>query len=237
MQVRILFNNHAARRELAVGWGISFLVDSRILFDTGNNGASLMHYITIMGIDVSRIEAVVISHDHWDHTGGLWEVLARRPGITVHACPGFGEQFKEKVNYFGGHLMEHSERAEIARGVYVTGEIPGLYKGGSMPEQALVMTTDNGVSMLTGCAHPGIVKMIDCVREQFQGMPLYAVCGGFHLMARLWGPHRSLIATFKEYGVKRVGPTHCSGARTEQACKREYGNDFIPARAGDTFNV
>lgn len=236
MYVKVLYDNRA-KRGLLSGWGFSCVIDGKILFDTGEASMSLIENMDRMMVSAVDLEAVVISHEHWDHTGGLWEVLARRPGITVHACPGFGEQFKEKVNYFGGHLMEHSERAEIARGVYVTGEIPGLYKGGSMPEQALVMTTDNGVSMLTGCAHPGIVKMIDCVREQFQGMPLYAVCGGFHLMARLWGPHRSLIATFKEYGVKRVGPTHCSGARTEQACKREYGNDFIPARAGDTFNV
>jgi len=78
MEVKTLFNNETINKDLRRGWGLSFLIDQKILFDTGENGFWLLENMRNLNVDIERIKTVVISHDHWDHTGGLWEVLKNR---------------------------------------------------------------------------------------------------------------------------------------------------------------
>jgi 7,8-dihydropterin-6-yl-methyl-4-(beta-D-ribofuranosyl)aminobenzene 5'-phosphate synthase len=97
MHVQLLFDKKTSDEKLNVGWGVSFLVDGRILFDTGEKGDWLLKNMKVLGVDVEGIEAVVISHDHWDHTGGLWDVLAKKKSQTSLRSPGFSAQFKARV--------------------------------------------------------------------------------------------------------------------------------------------
>ena len=75
MKIKVLFNSKSAYISLRSGWGLSMLIGNNILFDTGESGAFLLHNMKELNIDLSAIDAVVISHEHWDHTGGLWDVL------------------------------------------------------------------------------------------------------------------------------------------------------------------
>jgi 7,8-dihydropterin-6-yl-methyl-4-(beta-D-ribofuranosyl)aminobenzene 5'-phosphate synthase len=222
---------------LSTGWGLSVLVDGRILFDTGENGEYLFNNLKIMNVDASKIEAVVISHDHWDHTGGLWDLLKKRPGIKVYSCPGFSPEFKDNVRQLKGALIEAEGLTKIEDNILTTGEIAGMYKSGYMPEQALVLKTENGISVLTGCAHPGIVDMLYLVRKHFPEDEIYFAGGGFHLMSA--GPDgiKNIISAFRELEVRKAAPCHCSGSAAERAFKKEYGADFVSFKAGAALEL
>ena len=73
MQIKVLFDKDALNKTLYAGWGVSFLIGESILFDTGENGEWLIHNIKQLKVDLNKLQAAVISHDHWDHTRGLWE--------------------------------------------------------------------------------------------------------------------------------------------------------------------
>jgi len=210
MKVRILFDKDTKDKKLHTGWGVSFLIDEGILFDTGEKGSWLVENMKNLNVDINKIEAVVISHDHWDHTGGLWELLKKKEGLTVYACPNFSREFKEKTGELKGKLIETKKFAEITKNIFVTGEIEGKYKGQYMPEQALVVKTDKGLTVITGCSHPGIVKIVENVKKNFPNEGIHLVFGGFHLIDKDRRTVEFIVSEFKNLGVKKAGPTHCT---------------------------
>lgn len=236
MKIVILYDNTSLIQGLRFGWGFSCLVDQRILFDTGENGESLLQNMHTMHVDISKIEAVVISHDHWDHTGGLLELLKQKKGLKVYACPGFGPEFKEMVLTLEGKYIENSTFQEIDRWISVTGEIPAQYKGSSMPEQALMVKTESGLIVLTGCAHPGIVPIIEKVKSLFPKEPIVLVLGGFHLMDQDSSHIETIVASMKTLGVQNIAPTHCTGHRVKLILQAHYGKHFISVGSGFEFD-
>ena len=237
MKIKILFDKDAEEEKLYTGWGVSFLVDDRVLFDTGEDGRWLMENIRRSQVDINKIEAVVISHDHWDHTGGLWEVLKKRQGLAVYGCPNFSAGFKDKVKKFKGEFKESKGITEISKDIFITGEIAGEYKGGYMPEQAIIARTKKGLAVATGCAHPGIIKIVGKIRNEFTNDQIYLVFGGFHLMDKDARTIEVIADSFKNMAVKKVGPTHCSGKVAEEIFKKRYGDDFILVRTGQSLHI
>jgi len=237
MKLNILFDKVTENKKLHTGWGISFLINNNILFDTGENGSLLMKNMKNLKIDIDKIEAVVISHDHWDHQGGLWDLLKKKKGLTVYACPNFSVEFKDKVKKLKGNLKETKKTTEILSNIFVTSEIAGEYKGEYMPEQALVVKTKRGISLITGCAHPGIIKIVNTVKKTFSNENIYAVLGGFHLMDNDERLIEIIADEFKKLGVKKVGATHCSGPKAEEIFKLRYKKDFLPIKVGKEIQV
>ncbi|MDD5618472.1 MAG: MBL fold metallo-hydrolase, partial [Candidatus Omnitrophica bacterium] len=175
MRIKVIFDKGALDKKLNTGWGVSFLVDDKILFDTGEKGPWLIKNMDNLGVDIVGIEAVVISHDHWDHWGGLWEILKEKKGLKVYSCPGFSKEFKDKVKEAQTELIESGKFRRISQNIFITGEIPGAYRGKYMPEQAIVLKTENGLTIITGCAHPGILKMVKKVKTKFSRERIYFV--------------------------------------------------------------
>ena len=89
MKVSVVYDNEVLRGGLKPGWGFSCLIDNDILFDTGGDGVALLHNMEKLGINLSNIKSVVLSHAHGDHTGGLLELLEENQDLSVYALPSF----------------------------------------------------------------------------------------------------------------------------------------------------
>ncbi|MGB2601719.1 MAG: MBL fold metallo-hydrolase [Candidatus Omnitrophota bacterium] len=237
MEIKILYDNRTARSNILAGWGFSCLVDNSILFDTGEDRESLLHNMKAMGASVSRLENIVISHDHWDHTGGLEGILRGRDGIKIYGCPGFSEEFKGKVKDLNGRLIELRDFVEIRKDIFATGAIQGTHKGQNIEEQALVLKTQKGITIVTGCAHPGIVKITEKVKERFSNENLYCVIGGFHLKGTREEYIVKVVARLQELGVEKIGPTHCTGEEAVKIFRKSFGKNFIIIAAGKECEV
>ena len=237
MQIKVIFDKDTLNKKLYTGWGVSFLIGEDVLFDTGEKGEWLLKNMVSLDVDIDKLESVVISHDHWDHTGGLWDLLKIKEGLKIYACPGFGSEFKRKVNKLGGELIENNMFSEIKKNIFVTGEIAGTYKGGYMPEQALVVKTAQGVSVVTGCAHPGMMTILKEVKKSFVKESLYLVIGGFHLMEEDKRIVEGIAEEFKKLGVKKAAATHCTGYEAQEIFRDKYHEDFVPVNVGGVINL
>jgi len=237
MRIKVIFDKGALDKKLNTGWGVSFLVDDKILFDTGEKGKWLLKNMRSLGVDITKIEAVVISHDHWDHWGGLWDMLKERKGLKVYSCPGFSKEFKNKVKDAQAELIEADTLTEISQNIYITGEIAGGYNGKYMPEQAIILKTKKGITVITGCAHPGILKIVDKVKAKFPDEPIYFVLGGFHLKESDRRAVEIVVENFRKMGVIKAGPTHCSGEIAEDIFKKYYKENFVPVKTGQEIEV
>ena len=236
MQVKVIFDKDSLDKNLHTGWGVSFLIDGKILFDAGENGAWLMGNMRTLGVDINKIETAVISHDHWDHTGGLWDILKLNSKMKVYACPNFSREFKKRVKLSGNQLIEADKITELTDNIYTTGEIEGRYLLRYMPEQALVIKTRNGLTIITGCAHPGIIKIIENVKQAIPEK-IYLVLGGFHLFDKSNKSIIPIVGKFSKLGIEKVAPTHCTGNPAVKLFKQAYANKSIEVKVGHIIEV
>jgi len=236
MYVKVLFDTEA-KKGLLSGRGFSCLVDGRILFDAGEGSTSLVDNMDRMMVSARDLEGVVISHEHWDHTGGLWELLKRKKGLKVYACSSFSDTFKNCVKELGGELIFTDKFTEITDNIFVTGQIPGEYRDEEIAEQAFVVKGDMGLSVITGCAHPGIVKILRYIKKKFRAKNLYMVFGGFHLNGMEREEIRKIIERIEKIGVRKAGPTHCSGEKARRMFGGRYLDNFIAVKAGHIIHL
>ena len=200
MKITIVYDNQADEG-LKSGWGFSCLIEAKekILFDTGNSGENLLYNLRQLNIQPESIAAIVISHNHWDHTGGLKEFSKLNNNAKVF------------------HPKSFSEPTEISPGVHSTGALGKLIK-----EQSLVVNTEKGNLVITGCAHPGLAKIID---KANQFGKIYGVLGGFHGFSKLE----------KLRSIKLIAPCHCT-QHTEQI-RQSYPLEFKEIRAGSIVKI
>jgi 7,8-dihydropterin-6-yl-methyl-4-(beta-D-ribofuranosyl)aminobenzene 5'-phosphate synthase len=116
-------------------------------------------------------------------------------------------------------------------GVYSTGEL-----GSGIIEQSLVLDTRQGLVVITGCAHPGIVSMVRRALELYRDQ-IYLVLGGFHLGGKSPGELEGIIAEVRQLGVKKVAPCHCTGEQAMSMFAQEWGDDFIVNGAGRVIQI
>jgi len=234
MQIKILFDSVALNNRFVTGWGVSYLIDDWLLFDTGEKWRLLSKNMQNMDVKLPGLEAVVISHDHWDHTGGLWGILKVNHKLKIYACPHFSRRFKNKVKAYDSELIEVDKFTPIYKDTYTTGELEGKYAFKFMPEQALIIKTGKGTTILTGCAHPGIIKIIETVKQNIPGN-IYLVLGGFHLIGKHKKTIESILDKFRQLNIKKVAPNHCTGKNATKAFKEKYKDDFIEVKVGQTI--
>jgi 7,8-dihydropterin-6-yl-methyl-4-(beta-D-ribofuranosyl)aminobenzene 5'-phosphate synthase len=215
-------------------WGIALLIDGHILFDTFASFRALHKKLNAINVPLEQIQTVVISHDHWDHIGGLWELLARRTGLKVYLPANASADVKQRVRDAGGQVIDHAAEKMIQPNIFLSEALLGGFKEGKVNEQSLVVQTEKGLVIVVGCAHPGVADIVHKAKEVFK-LPVYGVIGGFHLMHSNMDDVRACASELKQAGVSMVAPTHCTGWRAENVFKSEFNENFIALREGQNL--
>ncbi len=228
LTITIVYDNVAFDERLKTAWGFSALVEyhgHKLLFDTGGDGPTLLANMRALEIDPNVIDTIVLSHAHGDHTGGLNALLDHGVRPVVYLPAPFPAAFKRQVSE-KTKLVEVVPGQMIAEDIFTTGEM-----GQGIVEQALLIKTEKGLVIITGCAHPGIVAIV----EQAQSLldePVRLVMGGFHLSGKSQAEIDVIVKSFRHLEVAQVAPCHCTGDLAISSFMAEYKTDFLRAGAG-----
>jgi len=212
MKISIVYDNETAQKGLTGDWGFACVIeyDERtILFDTGAKGDILMQNMNVMHIDPADIDEVFISHDHWDHTGGLTAFLRANKNVTVYV-PKSLQEVPDVDN-----VVTIDTAQKLHNGFYSTGELKDI-------EQSLVIKSDTGLVIIVGCSHPGVKTILNAAEKY--GKP-FALIGGLH--------------GFNDFDaishLKLICPTHCTQYKTE--IETQYPEQIITGGAGVVIEV
>jgi 7,8-dihydropterin-6-yl-methyl-4-(beta-D-ribofuranosyl)aminobenzene 5'-phosphate synthase len=229
ISITITYDNNPYTEKLITAWGFSCLIkgsQKTVLFDTGGNGSTLLANMKRLDINPEEIDIIVLSHIHGDHVGGLERFVERNKKVSVYLPKSFPGKFTENLRSSGIKIIEVHEASRICDGVYTTGEL-----GEAIREQSLIVHTTEGIIVITGCAHPGIVEILKRAKDLTKDDILLAM-GGFHLGGTSKADLEKTVLSFRKLGVKYVGPCHCSGDLTRQMFKEEYGDGYIQLGVG-----
>ena len=224
-----VYDNYQVNPELQTAWGFGSIVKTEkenILFDTGGNSEILLFNMEKLGIEPKSIDKVVISHIHGDHVGGLEGFLKENNEVLVFIPISFPDSIRNMIKNYGADFIDVSDQIKISESIWSTGE---LY--GPPEEQSLVIVSINGLIIITGCGHPGVVKITKFAKKMFPEEEVYLVMGGFH------HPPLSVVKELRELGVIKVAPSHCTGEPAREKFRKEYKEDFIEYGVGKIIKI
>jgi 7,8-dihydropterin-6-yl-methyl-4-(beta-D-ribofuranosyl)aminobenzene 5'-phosphate synthase len=230
----ILYDNYQYEKAYKNSWGFACLIEGAgptILFDTGGSDGNLMYNFRVAGKDPQDVDMIILSHIHWDHTGGLAEFLEAKTGIDVYMPESFPEDFKKEVEAQGARPVPVSAAQKITDHVWSTGEM-----GQEIIEQSLVVETPGGLVIMTGCAHPGIADIVRKVQEIKEGKILL-VMGGFHLLRTSTAEVERIARDFKENNIQYAAPSHCSGDGTIKIFQDVFGERCLKLGTGRVIDT
>lgn len=229
-----IYDNTKFKDSLISGWGFSALISSpdyRILFDTGADLKILSHNMEKLGVSPESLDAVFLSHPHCDHVGGLSGILDENSDLRVYLTENFPPSLTDKITDYGAELVIVSEPEKLINGIYTTGEIHSAYRKTKLPEQSLVIESDRGPLVVSGCAHPGITRIVQRASELMERSP-HLVLGGFHLGGMREEEIDKVINELRDNSIDKLGPTHCTGEKAIAMMKEEFQEDFLEFGVG-----
>lgn len=233
--LRILFDNYPGAPGLTSLWGFAALVRAAgrtMLFDTGSNGRVLLKNMAVLGISPGSVDLVFLSHPHWDHIGGLDSLLEANPAVTVVVHEGFSKHLiRDLRTLCAGLTVVGADPLPLATGVYSSGMLDS-----QPPEHAMVLDTGGVTVAISGCAHPGMERIVEC-GIRLVGRRISWAIGGFHLMYADAAAIAESIRALQDLGVEYVVPTHCSGDAAKTAFRRAYGERCIDGGVGREIDL
>lgn len=267
-RITILDDAFGAPSPLQKDWGFAAFIEyggRRILFDTGNNARIFEHNVKQLGVDLTRLDAVMISHRHGDHTSGLNHLLEVNAAVKIYA-PQEGAFFKSQaprgflkphaglppnLRYFEGKEPERFvsgtpwEKGNFEIVTKTTEFLPGFYAITTrsqnpdtmeMNEVSLAIRTPRGLAVVVGCSHPGVEKILEEAAKI--DTRLYTVTGGFHLVMTP-AEEVSRVANMLHDTLKidRVAPGHCTSELRFATFLDRFKDRFDQAGLGTVINL
>jgi 7,8-dihydropterin-6-yl-methyl-4-(beta-D-ribofuranosyl)aminobenzene 5'-phosphate synthase len=266
-QITVLYDAFGKPSALQKDWGYAALVETggkRILFDTGNDGDVLARNAKAKGIDLSKLDFVVMSHRHGDHMGGLAWLLSINPKVTIYAPKeGFGVYGADLPSAFyrketslppeqryydgkppdvmrfgaawpGANFKLIDKSTEIAPGVHLIALVSDKPGTLELRELSLAFDTPDGMVIVVGCSHPGIEKIVEAASAI--NPRIHFVAGGFHLVVAKDPDIETVIALLRDkFKVAYVAPGHCTGEATFAALQRAFGARYLYAGVGTSL--
>ncbi len=234
----------------------------KILFDTGANPDTVVRNLRALKMNLTDVPDVILSHNHLDHTGGLLTLRKEFPQSLVRAHVGKGimlertgsdrmPKLKAAYEASGGKWIEYSQPVELYPGVWLTGPIPRKYPErnwndssqlrlpdgttveDNIPEdQSLVIDTDKGLVLVSGCGHAGVINTLEYARAKVRAAPVHAAFGGFHLYSATDESVSWTAAKLKEFGLQHLVGAHCTGLEAVYRIRQLCGLDRSTAVVG-----
>ncbi len=237
-----------------------------VLFDTGADPTVLKDNLAAMKVDPAKVEAVVISHWHPDHVDGVpglgklggVRVFTPRgvPDFAKLRSAGFAEEVTRKIaDWLAGEtakltsagleVVAVSQATPLFDGIAVSEPLPfaemptdkpGTQSSSAFWEQCLTVDTPGGLVVIVGCAHPGLLPMLEQVKRQ-TGRPLHLVIGGFHLLEEPEDGVRRIATAMQAMGVAYVSATHCTGKTAKAVFRDVFGDRYVRAGVGAVIEL
>src|SRR5579862_384916 len=245
-------------------WGFSALVEAdghRVLVDTGYRPDTVLQNAKELGIDLSTVQDVILTHNHDDHVGGLMtlrrELMKQNPAALsrVHVATGIfysrpgatgGEDnsmiaIKKEYEATGGKFIVHDHAEEIFPGAWLTGPVPrvypernwsdagkvqtpaGLVEDNIPEDQSLVINTPQGLVLISGCGHAGVINTLTMAEGEFPNEPVYAILGGFHLFPATDAQVDWTADKLKGFGTSYLLGAHCTGIDSVYRIRERMG--------------
>jgi len=214
MKLIVVYDNQA-KDGLRRGWGFSCYIEfpeKNILFDTGWDGHLLLDNMSKLSLSPQDVDILVLSHSHWDHTGGVPALLNSNSDLEVYVPSGFSANLKNEISSRCRFLNEVKGPQELCPGVHTTGEL-----GNRIKEQSLIIESGRGIYVVSGCSHPGLRSILDTasVFGDVKG-----IIGGLH--------------DSREYdqlaGMELIGAGHCT--KHKNRIREIYPDSFEDIFAG-----
>ncbi len=268
-RITILYDAFGSDPTMTKDWGYSALVEvngKRILFDTGDDPAIFAKNVKAKGVDLTKLDFVVLSHRHSDHVGGLSYLLTVNPRVKIYAPKeGFGifgsdlpstfyrkdDSLPVEMRYYNGAPPETMRfgtvfpganiqlidgTSEVAPGITLISLVSDAPGTKELKELSLAVNTPNGLVLVVGCSHPGIETII---AEAARINPhIHFIAGGFHLVVASDAAIEKVGASLHDtYRVDYIAPGHCTGEPTFAALQKLFGARYLHAGLGTTLGV
>jgi len=235
--IKMIYNNTGSAAGMENKWGLSVYMEfkeHKLLFDTGGDPEVLRKNIEAAGIDLAGLSTVVISHNHWDHFKGMEHVLNQaKPDLYV--VNNDLEEYRQK--YPDLLVVGVNSAKEIQPGIWTSGQLFNENARQKIYEQALVLLSGEKCFVFTGCSHPGIIHMLENIRNVHKDKSIELVAGGFHLIMKKENEIQEISEGLKRLGVKKLAASHCTGEPAIQYFKNDWGKDFIDFNLGEMLEL
>jgi 7,8-dihydropterin-6-yl-methyl-4-(beta-D-ribofuranosyl)aminobenzene 5'-phosphate synthase len=268
-RVTILYDAFGKNPSMTKAWGFSALVEyggKRILFDTGGNAEIFEHNVKALGVDLTKLDFVVLSHRHSDHISGVNYLLRLNPTVKIYAPAEpwgpFGweapNSFFRKdpslpsdMRYFDGdstaklsagtpfpqaNFTRVDATTEIAPGIFLVPTVSQVPGTLELREISLAIRGPQGLIIVDGCSHAGVEKVLEGATKVDPHVRV--LFGGLHLVTAPDAEvQRISAALHDQWKLDYLAVGHCTGEPAFASLQKTFGDHYIYAGVGTIVNI